>query len=235
MQLQLLWKLQQYDLAIMDLEKKAEEAPALSGKDELAEQVENLKTWISAREEALKAEKKALKRLELITQKIVDDRKDLKENMYGGKVTNVKELEQMMRKMDLLAVGKLKHEEEILAYMETIEEYEEQLKSEQSDLAGLVQKLEEVEKQLEADLQKLEAEKAEQSGKRDSLAVKIEPKYMDRYKNMAQRNNGYALAAVEDDVCGGCRVFISSAQRGQLYNPDTMVYCENCGRLLVRL
>ena len=29
-------------------------------------------------------------------------------------------------------------------------------------------------------------------------------------------------------------VFISSAQRGFLYDPEALVYCENCGRLLVR-
>ncbi len=235
MQLQLLWKLQEYDLAISDLESKIESAPALSGKDELVEQLSSLKEDIESRESWLKEVKKTLKSLELRTQKIVDDRKEMHESMYGGKIGNVKELEQMQRRMDHLAAEKEGLEEKIITHMETIEELEELIKDNRSSLKDLEKELTLTEEKLAEEIGALQAELNHLAEKRAALASHVSERHLERYTNMRERHGGIALASAGSDICGACRVFISSALRGHLYNPDAMVYCENCGRLLVKI
>ncbi|MGM0688336.1 MAG: zinc ribbon domain-containing protein [Bacillota bacterium] len=235
MQLQLLWDLQELDLAISTVKKRFEDAPLQSGVDQAAERLKELNNQLSEAELRFKEDRKALRSLEMNTQKIVDDRKELSENMYGGKVSNIKELEQMQRKMDLLAAEKKKLEDNILNLMESIEEQEASLEQISAELNHSKQDLEGKEKQLADELLQLERELARLKEERDNIAGKIEAKYMNKYVMLAEKNQGQALARVVEDLCSGCRVYISSGLRGKLYNPGAMVYCENCGRLLVKL
>ncbi len=236
MQLKLLWDLQELDLAISAVKQQIEEVPALSGVEETAEQFEELQRDITEKESRLKNDRKALKNLEMRTQKIFDDRKELNENMYGGKVTSVKELEQMQRKMDLLAEEKKRIEDDILILMEAVEEQEQLLEEKEAELEKCRQELQKKETALAENLDRLDRDLSALEVKRAELAEKIETKYINKYNMLVEKHQGgQALARVEEDICGGCRVFISSAHRGHLYNPGAMVYCENCGRLLVKL
>ncbi len=234
MQLKLLWDLQELDLEIRATEQQIEEAPALSGVDESLTRLEELKQSLTEKELLFKEDQKKLKNLEMRTQKIVDDRENLKENMYDGTVSSVKELEQMQRKMELLAEEKNRLEEEILILMESLEEQESSLEQLKKEVEGASGDLREKEAMLEKKLARLEEELKDLQEKRSLLAEKVEPKFLDRYNLLAEKHKGQPLARVEDEICGGCRVFISSALRGHLYNPEAMVYCENCGRLLVK-
>lgn len=230
-----LWNLQEIDLAIIGVKQKIEQAPWLSGVPGLMEEVEVLETEIAERSSRLKSDRKALKDLELRTMKILDDRRELNESMYGGKIGNVKELEQMQRRMDQLAAEKRKLEDQTINLMESIENQEIALDDCEARLAGKKEELRSGEKALRKEVAGCESELLALSSKRVALAETIEGKLLDRYTLLAGKTQGRALARVNGDLCGGCRVFISSALRGHLYNPSAMVYCENCGRLLVKL
>ncbi|MFO7952646.1 MAG: hypothetical protein R6U91_07585 [Bacillota bacterium] len=235
MQLKLLWELQELDLAIKEVKQKIENAPQLSGVQEAKQDKENKGQDYAELEAQLNNDRKYLKKLELQEQKIVEDRQELYESMYSGKIKSTKELEQMQRKMDLLAEDKKNVEEEILVLMESIEEQEEKLKQAEEELKESKQALKDKASSLEEELNSLNQELLKLQDDREQQAAKINKQYLDKYLIMAEKHRGKPLAKVENDICSGCRVFISSAQRGHLYNPSAMVYCENCGRLLVKL
>ncbi len=235
MQLQLLWELQGLDLSIKDLQMKIEAAPGLSGVNEAKEHLENLEKEYAEKENRFKADRKKLKQMELEEQAIVDQSKELKDNMYGGKVTNVKELEQMQRRLDHLADNKKLLEENIINLMESLETLEEELAEVTDKIKQAQGELNDKERELEKNQLKYNQELKQLQAEREELVKKVEKKYLDKYLTLAQKHHGKALARVNDDICSGCRVFIPSAQKGHLYNPSAMVYCENCGRLLVKL
>jgi len=234
LQLKLLWDLQELDLSISALQLKLEEAPLLSGVQETIEKLDQLKDKISELENRLKEDHKLLRQLEMKTQKIVDDRKELSDNLYGGKIGNVKELEQMQRKLDLLAAEKQKTEDSILVLMESVEDQEAVLKETVVENKKNEQELQEKEERLSSDTSGYNENLSRLEQDRERLVAGIAPKYLAKYNILTQKHQGRPLARVVDDICGGCRVFVSSALRGHLYNPDAMVYCENCGRLLVK-
>ncbi len=234
MQLKLLWELQEFDLSVSNIRQQLEERPWLCGVGELREKLDELKSSCSQLDESLKEDSKALRTLEMKTQKIVDDRKKLYDKMYDGKTT-AKELEQMLQKMDLLAAEKLKTEDAALLLMESVEEQDVFLRKVIDESATCEKELGEKEAALALELADLNAELRSVQAERDNLAVQIEPKYQNKYNILYDKFHGRPMAKVTGELCGGCRVFISSGLKGHLYNPGAMVYCENCGRLMVML
>jgi uncharacterized protein len=233
MQLKLLWNLQETDVSIHNIEEDIEQAPLKSGVQEKKETLEKLQAEKAEKEAKLKADQKTLRELEMKTLKIVDDRKELYDNMYGGKGGNVKELEQKQRRMDQLAAEKKNLEDNVIVLMESIEEQEEQLKTLTEELRQAEDDLKKTEVKLATELEELKEKLSGLVERRQERAGKIDSKLLEKYRILAEKHQGRPLARVDNDICGGCRVFISGALRGHLYNPDALVYCENCGRLLV--
>jgi predicted nucleic acid-binding Zn-ribbon protein len=118
--------------------------------------------------------------------------------------------------------------------MEAIEEQEELAHGLTGQRDKAAAERQERQRQLDEELARLRNELDQLQEQRELLAARIEPKQMQLYRDLARRHQGRGLARVINDICQGCSVFISSAQRGFLYDPEALVYCENCGRLLVR-
>lgn len=235
MQLPLLWDLQELDLAIGRLNEKIEHNPLQEEARNASAALDGARRELAEGEENLKAQRKQLKKLELDLQKISASQDELRRKLYGGEVANVKELEQMEKKLNLVEKNKQALEEETLAQMESVEELELSLQELSGRVAESESARQEKEKQLQDELAHLREEQARLEAERGSLAAKIEPRFLELYDTLCRRHQGRGLARVVNDICEGCSVFISSAQRGFLYNPDAMVYCESCGRLLVKL
>jgi uncharacterized protein len=235
MNLELLWKLQEIDLSIKALEEKAENTPLREELREVTENVEQLNSARAEDEESVKELRKRLKSLELDLQKNTENRVALRKRLYGGEVANVRELEQMEVKLGLLEKEQNSREEQTLELMETIESRDEKLKALTHQLQEDQKALQAKERQLAETLDEIEKDLAQLREQREEAAAQIEPQLLERYHLLAQKHQGRALARVIHDICGGCRVFISSAQMGFLYNPQAMVYCESCGRLLIKL
>ncbi|MCJ7805946.1 MAG: hypothetical protein MUP57_00140, partial [Clostridia bacterium] len=170
MQLVLLWDLQELDLSISEFKLKIEEAPHLSGVEETNEKLDELKNELSEQEHRLKEDQKTLRQLEMKVQKIVDDRHELSGNLYSGKITNVKELEQMQRKLDLLAAEKQKLEDNIILLMESVEEQEMALKETETGVNKSKQEYQKKEGQLEVNLNLFRKELSRLETDRNRLA-----------------------------------------------------------------
>ena len=89
-------------------------------------------------------------------------------------------------------------------------------------------------KSLDDELARLGGELKQLQEERENLAAQIEPQNLERYHDLSERFQGRGVARVINDICQGCSVFISSAQRGFLYDSEALIYCESCGRLLLR-
>lgn len=233
-QLELLWHLQQIDLEIEELEKKLacnpQEARVEAARQELDGQVVSRKKLV----EKMKETKRQQKRLELDLHQVTTKRNGLRDKLYSGTVANVRELETLEKKLGLVEKKQGVLEDSIIAFMESTEESEEQLQEEERQVCSREQVLVEQERILEETTKELKTELEQMRGKRKAAETRVENRFLEIYTLQSNRHHGQGIARVINDNCEGCRVFISSAQRGLLYNPRAMVYCENCGRLLVR-
>jgi predicted nucleic acid-binding Zn-ribbon protein len=229
-----LWILQEIDLAIQALETEAMQKSLKEELQGLSESVERLEAELAKDEELWRNLHKHLQNLELELQKNTGSRASLRKRLYGGEVSNVRELEQMEIKLSLLEKEQSVREDEALKLMEEIEAGEQQLRTQSQKFDEQKQALQAKERQLTQSLERIEQELALLRKQQEDASALIDPVLLNRYHFLAQKHQGRAMARVISDICGGCRVFISLAQRGFLRDPKAMVYCENCGRLLVK-
>ncbi|MEW5784502.1 MAG: hypothetical protein AB1767_05400 [Bacillota bacterium] len=234
MQLELMWNLQELDCSIAALTEEIEALPLHQEISETQEELDRQKTALAREEELLKEKRKQLNGLDLTIQKLSGDRETLRRKLYGGEVANVRELEQMEKKLSLLDKEQKTREDEALELMELIEENEQMLNNLSRQSGEQEQAVTEKQKRLEMEIERLRGNLSRLQEQRAALEAKLEPQFLERYRIITQRHHGRGVALVDGDICGGCSVFISSKQRGLLYNPLAMVYCETCGRLLVK-
>lgn len=234
MSLKLLWDLQELDLSLGALAEQFEGTPLRREAEEAAESLARIEEERGRVKQELQEQRKTLRRGELDLETVTAEHGELNKKLYSGTVKNIKELEQMEIKLGSVKEKQLAQEEKLLSLMEAIESGEERLRDLAGEVDAAVAEHQRRQRLLEEELARIDYEREELQQQRDELAEKIEPARLRLYGDQAQRHQGRGVARVINDICQGCSVFISSAQRGFLYDPQALVYCENCGRLLVR-
>lgn len=234
-QLHLLWYLQERDLAILELEKQLREDPLVSEIPSDEKKVQVQRDIIHNVEQDLKEKYLDMKKTELKLQKANDEIKNLKHKLYGGVVSNIKELSQMEKKLEIVEKEREVLENQVIEKLEKVEELEKKNEMQRKILRQNEAKLVKKQEKANSKIKELKIQEQTMEDARDEILAQVTEKMLEQYKNLCRRPGNRGISRVKDGLCEGCRVFISSAQRGQLYNPKTMVYCENCGRLLIRM
>jgi predicted nucleic acid-binding Zn-ribbon protein len=71
---------------------------------------------------------------------------------------------------------------------------------------------------------------------RDAAAARIPDELLAEYERLRERLGGIAVARLNGASCGGCHLALSAVEIDRIkgLDPDELVHCEECGRLLVR-
>jgi uncharacterized protein len=107
----------------------------------------------------------------------------------------------------------------IEAYKAALAKAEANKKAKEGDLKAQISSLEE----------KIESTRAE----RNKLAVTLPVPLIKRYGNLIKNKDNQAVAYSRDGSCGGCGFVIRQQMRIELQQRKKIVYCENCGRILL--
>lgn len=156
--------------------------------------------------------------------------KDTETKLYGGKVTNLKELEQIKLRYDAERREIADREEVILEKMGRCENLSQSIAEHETMLASL--KKRHKQKQLETAQAIHEIDTAVEELERDlaGLLVAIRPDILSRYNELS-RKMALPVAKVLQGICGGCH---RSLPTGRIKAKQTeLLYCDNCGRILI--
>ena len=77
-----------------------------------------------------------------------------------------------------------------------------------------------------------EAELAEKTKSRKTLAEKIPPKVMSRFNRIADRRSGVGLGVCVDGTCLACNVRVRHSVVADLRKHNRLVQCDSCKRIL---
>ena len=156
----------------------------------------------------------------------------LDEQLYGGAITNPRDLESLEQEAS--------RAREIVQRQAT-ELVELSVKAEESETnhAALTQRLANAQsawKTRQAELKeqtaRLTAEHDEVAAKRDSLAATLDAAAIGQYENLRQSKAGLAVAKMERGLCQACRMSLPTHQQQQVKSGRRLVLCNNCGRML---
>lgn len=156
--------------------------------------------------------------------------------LYGGTVSNPRELQALQDEIASLARRITQLEDQELEVMAEIEPLESDL----ATTAGEAEVAEAVAAGSRIAITAAEAEigaelDAEQAA-RAAAAADVDPDLLAEYEQIRSRGQGVGIARLVGGTCGGCHLKLSAVELDRLrgLDPDDLVHCEECGRLLVR-
>jgi predicted nucleic acid-binding Zn-ribbon protein len=231
--LRLLWELQEIEREIGQKEKELQNLASVLKYKQQKKAYLNFLEDKKITEEKHAGDKKNLKLYEMKLQNISDTLKELNSELYGGKIGSAKELESLEKKVRSKEKEKSDLEEKILAFMENLENDEEiiaELKNREKEKKEALQKSNtHARRDVENARSGLELLKE----KKDELMHAIEPKLISKYRELNNRLQGRCISLVKKGFCGVCNVSLPSSFRSRMLTPGELVFCENCGCLLV--
>lgn len=223
-----LFQIQQIDTRIAEIEKAV---VRLRGDDEHLVKFAALEAECQELEATQKQQKKELRELELEDGTLRARAKALSDKLYGGRITNPKELQTFEEELAHAKARIDAVEEDILTRMEAVEGGD-------ADLAARCESLEKARKErdlrqadLDAEGRRLVVELKGLRDQRGKLAAETEANSLKRYDDLRTKKHGLAVVRIVHGSCAGCNMHLTD-MKVQQARSETITTCGTCGRIL---
>jgi predicted nucleic acid-binding Zn-ribbon protein len=223
---------QLYQLQELDIEIDQKEQSLAQKNSQLG----NRETLDAAREKLTSGQKHLdeLKRRRRDTEGQLDDVlskiKAEEQQLYGGKVTNPKELSNLQHEVNTLKSKSDEIETKALSIIDLVESAEKSVAAVSSEYKILGEEWNRHQKQLAGEIEQLQANLAELKPEREQVAGQIDAPVIALYTKLRQQKK-QAVARVDQGICRACHISLSASalQRARSGQP---VQCSSCGRIL---
>lgn len=228
-ELQRLWKLAQIDNRLHDIRQRA---AALDPGRAIMAEIKNLEAEdarVGGHARSLAAEQKDL---ELLQASLDDKLKRIDKELYGGKVTSPREVENLQKEIAAIKRQKDSNDDRLLALMDELPPAQEAAGKIEAKIADAKKRLAMKKKLAIEEKSALEQEFAKLTAARPEAAKIIPPTLMPRYETARQRGNGVGMVEVrKPNTCGGCGTLLPERAIAMLKD-DRVATCDSCHRML---
>lgn len=176
------------------------------------------------------------KRLEDEVAAVEEKATEVDKTLYSGTITSPRELQGFQAELEALRRRQRQLEDEVLALMEQLEPLDDDLSRRAEERARIVEQVEQVRNELEAAEREVDAAIEEEQRARADTAAPLPEDVLQRYERLRTQHEGVAIARLVGNSCGGCHLTLSAVELDRIKHepPDALIFCEECGRLLVR-
>jgi uncharacterized protein len=159
---------------------------------------------------------------------------NVESRLYGGGVTNPKELASLLRDVEALKAHLATLHDRSLETMGAQEEAQAAVDAARGELAELEAAWQAELLRLGGEEQAIQAQIAAKGARRQAQAATIDPATLTIYERLRPIKGGRAVARLRGDMCEGCRLTLPSGQAARAKTSLELVYCVNCGRILCK-
>ncbi len=170
--------------------------------------------------------------LELEIESLASKMSRSEKRLYGGKVSNPKELSDLQAEIASLKRRRQKLEDRLLEAMINREEAEATRDEAEA-------RLEEVESSRSAKVADLRAERQalrerlkEVEERRASIEPRLDARTLATYERVREQKGGQAVAQIRHDACSACGVTVPPSAEWKLRQGE-LIHCDTCGRILI--
>ncbi len=181
----------------------------------------DLARWQEIQLEREKAQKDASERLARTEGKL-----------YGGKVKDPHELEDLQRDQAQLRRQLGQAEDALLEAMVAIDAATAVLDERRAELERLTKEWDASQVKLRAEQARLKSQLPAQQARQAAARRVVPPEFLSVYDSLRPRRGGRAVAEIDGEECAVCNVAVSPGKLAEAREGDRLVYCESCGRLL---
>lgn len=157
----------------------------------------------------------------------------LEERLYGGAITNVRELTAVELEHSTARKAVAQVEETLAPAMAAVAKAQGKYEELTQRLAEREKVWTTAESLLRTRRDELAKEIAEFTGEREAAMASIPEADLSLYESLLSRKGGVAVVRVSRGVCQGCRVRLPLRELSLLHGPNGLVSCSSCGRILL--
>ncbi len=181
---------------------------------------------------ALEAARKALHRAEedVKAQRLKIEQTE--STLYGGKVRNPKELQDLQNESAALKRYLVTLEDRQIEQMITLEDVEQEHKAAAQKLEAARQLHAQTHQSLVQEQTVLLEEVKRLQVERQAALSSVPAEDLSLYTQLRQQRRGVAVAKVVDKTCSACGSTLSAALLHASRSPNQLTRCETCGRIL---
>ena len=229
-QAQALYHLQTIDLTINEHQSRLAEIERLLGEN----------AHVLAREQALRQAEEALAPwrakvtdLELEIKTLNEKITTTEHQLYGGTITNPKELQDLQEESASLKRRRARLEDELLEAMIEVENGQAACLAARQDLEAVQAAWHAEQAERIDEREALRQALAELQARRQAALKDVSPEALSVYSALRASKHGYVVAELTDATCSRCGFGQTSTLVQQVRQGRTLVHCANCGRILV--
>ncbi len=226
---QALYRLQLLDSELAEQLSRLREAEALIG--ETAELRKARRALKKAHKE-LDACGTRLRSLEMDLRTVNERIQSTGERLYGGRVTNPKELSGLQQDLDHSKRSRENLEDETLETMLLLEECEGAVSQATDGLADVDKAWQEQQEAISQRIELLQAQITELREQRASAVGSLRAHDLALYEDLKLKKGGQAVALLKAGMCQGCRVSVSTSKAQLVRRGGELITCTSCGRIL---
>lgn len=226
----LLYRIQRVDLKLRAQRQRAKEIDAELGSNEVVQQAEQAKQAV---EQRLRPEEARVTDLNLELQTIAAQRKQFSAQLYGGSISNPKELQDIEHKIDALTRRQSELETALLETMMVVDDLKTQFDAAAAHLAEVEAAVASEHGALLEERQQIRTEIRKLKAQREKLVAEADAEALALYDEMWRSKQGRPVAVMEGDRCRHCGVSQTEVVAQRVRRGQEIVFCTNCGRILI--
>ncbi len=153
-------------------------------------------------------------------------------SLYGGKVHNPKELQDLQK--DIVSLKRYLEtlEERQLEAMLAVEDAEKDLQAAKTDLERVQSNLKEQNKDLAKESETLHKDLERLNSERQAVVTDIATQALNVYDQLRKQKRGIAITTVTDNSCEACGTTLTPSQQQTARSTSQLFHCPTCGRIL---
>ncbi len=224
-----LYKLQQLDNEIDRIEVRLINITQLIASnreiEEARQHLDESKRQTHQAEQGLKQQEEVVKEIRI---KIATS----EQSLYGGKIHNPKELQDLQTEIASLKKRLSIAEDLQLEQMMTLETCEAQAKQAEDHLQKVKDNKASELSLLKGEQDTLQKKLDRLNKERPATTASIVPDALQKYESIRKAKNGRAVVAIIDDSCEGCGAPVRPAEKQAARSSNQLVFCDTCGRII---
>jgi uncharacterized protein len=161
---------------------------------------------------------------------------EIERRLYGGQVTAARDLQAMDEEVRHLAKYVSELEDRELEVMVELEPLDAELSLIDAEMAGLDARGAQLGESIAMDEVEIDGKLAEERAARQASTEGLPPELLASYEQLRKKLGGTGAARLVGGSCGGCHLQLPAVEldRVKKADPDAVIYCDQCGRILVR-
>ncbi len=179
-----------------------------------------------------KAARQAQKSLEFELDRVETKLKDTQTKLYGGAITNPRELQDLQAESKALKRRKSVLEDDLLDAMLTREEADAALEAAQAQEETTLADHQAQNETLQAERAQLKTEERALLQEMQALEEGLPPTVLESYRYLKSRTGGIPVAQLHGDTCSMCGVGVMKPTERKVHRGEE-AYCGGCRRLIV--